>query len=220
MVKTPQKDKPTGKVSIVTPSISSMLTRFAPVIPRKKVRARLKKETKERIKEERRKNMTDTAAQVAALATAVQVAVAQTGTVSTITPGLAVAGGIGTVVNSNASPEATTSIISYVLKQNLDNLLRSVYDVQGTDSHEALEALSFANVKTWRQFMKLEDEDIDNLTKQAPTRSSIRATIVTNYKRELMSFQRMTTERKENNDPGAKDISSYKADDIDDYYDK
>ena len=52
--------------------------------------------------------------------------------------------------------------------------------------------------------------------KQALTRSSIRATFATNYKRELMSFQRMTTERKENKEPGAKDISSYKADNIDD----
>ena len=72
MTETLQKDKPTGKGNIVTPSISSRLTRLTLIIPKKKVRARLKKENKERIKEEkeRRRKMTDTAAQAAAVAAA------------------------------------------------------------------------------------------------------------------------------------------------------
>ena len=68
--------------------------------------------------------------------------------------------------------------------------------------------------------MKLDDEDIDELAKDAPSRSSIRATIGTKHKKELMSFQRMITERKENKEPGAKDIKFYNIDDIDDYYNK
>ena len=57
MVKTPQKDIPTGEASsIITPSISSRFTRLTPVIPRKKVKAKLKKEIKkERSKERSRK---------------------------------------------------------------------------------------------------------------------------------------------------------------------
>ena len=96
-----------------------------------------------------------------------------------------------------------------------------MFDVQGTGSHENSGTTKFYdNVKTRRQFMKLDDEDIDELAKDAPSRSSIRATIGTKHKKELMSFQRIITERKENKEPGAKDISSYNVDDINDDHDR
>ena len=69
---------------------------------------------------------------------------------------------------------------------------------------------------TWKRFMKLDDEDIDELSKQA--RNNVRAPIATKFKKELMSFQRMITERKENKEPGARKISSYDADEIIEYY--
>ena len=43
--------------------------------------------------------------------------------------------------------------------------------------------------------MEMEDEDIEDLTKHAPSRGSNRAPIGLSYKRELMSFMRFTTER-------------------------
>ena len=62
--------------------------------------------------------------------------------------------------------------------------------------------------------MKMEDEDVDKLTKYAPSNASNRAQIATNSKRELLSFMKLITERSENKDPRARDISSYNAKDI------
>ena len=42
--------------------------------------------------------------------------------------------------------------------------------------------------------MKMEDEDVDELTKYAPSNASNRAPISTSSKRELMSLMRLITE--------------------------
>ena len=96
--------------------------------------------------------------------------------------------------------------------------MRAVYEVQNSDNHKVLEALNFEDVKTWRKFMKMEDEDIEELTKSATSNASKRVPIATSSKRELVSFMRLITERSENNDPRARDISSYTAKDIEQYY--
>jgi len=57
---------------------------------------------------------------------------------------------------------------TYVLDQDLEDLLRSVFDVQSTDNHEVLEALSFSHTKTWTNFMKLVDEDVEKLSRSVP----------------------------------------------------
>ena len=110
------------------------------------------------------------------------------------------------------------NVVTYVLDQDLEDLLRAVFDVKATQRHEVLEALEYDHMTTWKWFMRLDDEDIDELSKHA--RNNVRAPIAKKYRRELMSFQRMIAERKENKVPGAKDISSYNARDIDDYYEK
>ena len=43
------------------------------------------------------------------------------------------------------------------MQQDLEDLLRAVFEVPNNDDHEVLEALNFDNVKTWRKFMKMED---------------------------------------------------------------
>ena len=56
---------------------------------------------------------------------------------------------------------------------------------------------------------------MEDLSKSASVRgNNARATIGARFKRELMSFMRLITERSENNDPRARDISSYTASDI------
>ena len=66
--------------------------------------------------------------------------------------------------------------------------MRTVFEIQNSDDHEVLEALNFDNVKTWRKFIKMEDEDEEELTKSAPSNNSNRAPVTTSTKRELMSF--------------------------------
>jgi hypothetical protein len=99
----------------------------------------------------------------------------------------------------------------------MEDLLRSVLEVKDTDSHEVLEALSFSNPRIWLDFMKLEDKDVEDLSKSAPIRgNNARASIGTRL--ELISFMRMITKQCENKDPRASDISSYNAKDIQQYY--
>ena len=66
--------------------------------------------------------------------------------------------------------------------------------------------------------MKLDEEDIDELSKAKSTNSSARVPISTKYKKELTSFRKMIREKKDNKEPGAKDISSYDPDEINEYY--
>ena len=54
--------------------------------------------------------------------------------------------------------------------------------------------------------MKMEDEDVEELSKYAPSNASNRAPIMTSSKRELMSLMRLITERSENNDPKAREL--------------
>ena len=81
-----------------------------------------------------------------------------------------------------------------------------------------IEALEHATTTTWMRFMKLDHQDIDELSKAKSNNSSARVPISTKYKKELMSFRQMISEKKENNEPGAHNISSYDPDEINDYY--
>ena len=194
MAKTPKKNKSQREASsLVTPSISSRL-KYKSLPDGKKVRVGHKKGRKEENKEgeKERKKMSDTAAILAAEAKSVAdqaaLLLTQSGGSSTGP----------TPVATGGTPTVTTAI-TYVLEQDLvlDLLLRPIFDVKAATSHEVLEALKYANITTWRQFTKLQDEDIGDLSKHAPARSgSNRSPIATNYKRELMPYQRMITERK------------------------
>ena len=122
-------------------------------------------------------------------------------------------------IASNNIPVATN--ITYLLEQDLEDLLRSYFIVKPADTHEVLEALNHDNTIAWKRFIRLDDEDINALSQHTSARSgSNRAPIATKYKKELMSFRGMISERRENIIPGAKDISSYDVGDIEDYYNK
>jgi hypothetical protein len=138
-----------------------------------------------------------------------------------ITTGGAIAANnpIGSTVNiptGNTPPVITpaatikTSTISYQLEKDLEDLLRSVLNVEDTDSNEVLEALNFSNTRTWTGFMKLVDEDVEDLSTSAPVRgdANARATIGTRHRRELMSFLRLIDKRHKGKDPRAMDIKS------------
>ena len=92
-----------------------------------------------------------------------------------------------------------------------------MFDVRATESHEVIEALEHATTTTWKRFMKLDDEDIDELSKGKSTNSIGRVPISTKYKKELMSFRKMISDKEENNEPGANKISSYDPDKVNDH---
>ena len=62
-----------------------------------------------------------------------------------------------TIGNSNT----TGTAITHVLEKDLEDLLRAVFDIKPGTNHEVLEALEHAGITSWRQFMKLQDQDID-----------------------------------------------------------
>ena len=67
--------------------------------------------------------------------------------------------------------------------------------------------------------MKLDHEDVEDLTKSASIRgNNARAPIGTKFKKELISFMKMMTERCDNNDLTARDIGRYNADNITEHY--
>ena len=68
-------------------------------------------------------------------------------------------------VAANGTPVGAT--ISYVLDQDLENLLRAIFNVKATESHEVLEALEHDHMTTWKRFIKLDDRDINELSKHA-----------------------------------------------------
>ena len=53
-----------------------------------------------------------------------------------------------TPVATGGTPTVTTAI-TYILEQDLEDLLRSIFDVKAAN-HEVLEALQHANITTWK----------------------------------------------------------------------
>ena len=68
--------------------------------------------------------------------------------------------------------------------------------------------------------MKLDNEDVEDISKSTSVRgNNARAPIGgTKFKKELISFMRMIAERCDNNDPKARYISSYNANNITEHY--
>jgi len=103
-------------------------------------------------------------------------------------------------------------VATYVLEQDLEDLLRAIFGVEYGRGHEVLEALAYANITTWRHFTSLLAEDVDRLSIHTParshmfTRSRIRASLATRYKEGLMLFLGMINRRMEYMIPGAYDI--------------
>ena len=210
MAETPNNKKETSETNLVTPSISRSynyqdLEQQGVVKIKIRARKRTKEEREEKMADleiENQRNLDDKVvhAQARSDKAAAELLKAQTDAGST-TPS----------ISTNDGPV-------FVLDQDLEVLLRLVFDVRATESHEVIEALEHATTTTWKRFMKLDDEDIDELSKAKSTNSSARVPISTKYKKELMSFRKMISDKEENNEPGANKISSYDPDKVNDHY--
>ena len=207
MAETPNNEE-TSEANLVTPSISRSYN-YQDLEQQGVVKIKIR--ARKRTKEEREEKMADIATEKQRiLADKVLQAQARSDKAA------------ADLSKAQADAGSTTSMGStgpiYVLDQDLEVLLRLVFDVKATEGHEVIEALEHATTTTWKRFMKLDDEDIDELSKAKSTNSSARVPISTKYKKELTSFRKMISEKKENKEPGANDISSYDPDEINDYY--
>ena len=200
--KTPNK-KETSEANLITPSISRLydyqdLEQQGVVKIKIRARKRTKEEREEKMADitaEKQRDLDDKVAQAQARSDKAA---------SDLSNAQADAGSITPLVSIKDGP-------IFVLDQDIEVLIRLVFDVKATDSHEVIEALEHDNTTTWTRFIKLDDEDISELTKAKSNNYSARVPISTKYKKELMSFRKMIHENKD------KDISSYDPDEINDY---
>lgn len=130
--------------------------------------------------------------------------------------------GINTFPTKSAkvnSPTITKNVnqIMYILDKDLEDLLRNIFAIRNDDNnHELLQALSYDSITSWKMFRRLQQDDIETLTKGITRgRAPIGKSIMTQLK-VLLRYIREKIEQKE---PGARDIDSYDPDDFEEYLD-